>query len=120
MIVEKKTPGQFHDSLRGRASSDSGKAPSFFPPRWKKRAQGVSTNVIIDFTKIEYIDSTGIGELVGYRQVHEPEPTGWRWSSRPSEVLKLLKLASSTPCSRSTAPRKEAVAAESGATAKAT
>ena len=52
-----------------------------------------STNVIIDFTKIDYIDSTGIGELVGYLGKFTNQNRKLILVNPSERIQKLLKLA---------------------------
>ena len=65
MIVEKKHLDNF-TILYVEGLIKLGESAEFFSSALETVLKNESTNVIIDFTKIDYIDSTGIGELVGY------------------------------------------------------
>ena len=65
MIVEKKHLENF-TILYVEGLIKLGESAEFFSSALENVLKNESTNVIIDFTKIDYIDSTGIGELVGY------------------------------------------------------
>ena len=65
MIVEKKHLDNF-TILYVEGLIKLGESAEFFSSALENVLKNESTNVIIDFTKIDYIDSTGIGELVGY------------------------------------------------------
>ena len=65
MIVEKKHLDNF-TILYVEGLIKLGESAEFFSSALENVLKNDSTNVIIDFTKIDYIDSTGIGELVGY------------------------------------------------------
>jgi anti-anti-sigma factor len=72
-----------------------GESAEFFSQTLEKVLRNETTNVVIDFTRIHYIDSTGIGELIGYllkfagedRQVILVNP-----SERISRLLKVVRL----------------------------
>lgn len=69
-----------------------GQSAEFFSQTLDSVLRKEKTNVIIDFSDINYIDSTGMGELIGYlakfsgqnRQVVLVNPSG--------RILKLLKI----------------------------
>src|SRR5438046_8759964 len=65
MIVEKKHTENF-TILYVEGLIKLGESAEFFSSALENVLKHESTNVIVDFTKIDYIDSTGIGELVGY------------------------------------------------------
>ena len=65
MIVEKKHTENF-TILYVEGLIKLGESAEFFSAALENVLKNENTNVIIDFTKIDYIDSTGIGELVGY------------------------------------------------------
>src|SRR5437868_14864777 len=91
MIVEKKHSENF-TILYVEGLIKLGESAEFFSSALENVLKNESSNVIIDFTKIDYIDSTGIGELVGYlgkfttqnRKVIVVNPSEW--------IMKLLKL----------------------------
>ena len=72
-----------------------GESAEFFSQTLEKVLRNETTNVVIDFTRIHYIDSTGIGELIGCllkfagegRQVILVNP-----SERISRLLKVVRL----------------------------
>ena len=45
-----------------------GESAKFFSQTLERTLEDETGHVLIDFSKINYIDSTGIGELVGYLQ----------------------------------------------------
>src|SRR5204862_292880 len=65
LIVEKKHTDNF-TILYVEGLIKLGESAEFFSAALENVLKNESTNVIIDFTKIDYIDSTGIGEMVGY------------------------------------------------------
>src|SRR5260370_3062789 len=65
MIVEKKHTENF-TILYVEGLIKLGESAEFFSAALENVLRNASTNVIIDFTKIDYIDSTCIGELVSY------------------------------------------------------
>ena len=78
MIVEKKHHDNF-TILNVEGLIKLGESAEFFSSALENVLKNESSNVIIDFTKIDYIDSTGIGELVGF--LGRSRLKGWR--SRP-------------------------------------
>ena len=76
-----------------------------------------STNVIIDFTKIDYIDSTGIGELVGYLGKFTTQNRKLILVNPSERILKLLKLAKLDTVFKIYNTEEEAIAAENGSSA---
>ena len=73
-----------------------------------------SANVIIDFTKIDYIDSTGIGELVGYLGKFSGQNRKLILVNPSERILKLLKLAKLDTIFKIYNTEEEAIGAESG------
>jgi len=65
VIVEKKHVDNF-TILYVEGLIKLGESAEFFSSALENVLKNENTNVIIDFTKIDYIDSTGVGELVGY------------------------------------------------------
>lgn len=65
MIVEKKQMDGY-TLLKVEGVIRLGESAAFFAQSLEKVLDSVADHVIVDFTKINYIDSTGIGELVGY------------------------------------------------------
>src|ERR1044072_5116925 len=73
-----------------------------------------STNVIIDFTKIDYIDSTGIGEMVGYLGKFSNQNRKLILVNPSERIMKLLKLAKLDAVFKIYGSEEEAIGAESG------
>lgn len=65
MIVEKRHLEGF-TLLRVEGVIKLGESAEFFAQTLDRSLSNDSGHVVIDFSKINYIDSTGIGELVGY------------------------------------------------------
>jgi anti-sigma B factor antagonist len=79
----------------------------------------VSKNVFIDFTMIDYFDSTGIGELVGYLGKFSGQNRKLILVNPSERIQKLLKLAKLDAVFKIYGSEEEAVAAESGTPARA-
>lgn len=67
MIVE-KTLREGTTVLGLEGTIRLGESAKFFSQTLKRTLEDETGHVLIDFSKINYIDSTGIGELVGYLQ----------------------------------------------------
>lgn len=65
MIVEKRRHG-LHTILRVEGIVRMGESAQFLAQTLEKLLNEESGNVLVDLARINYIDSTGIGELVGY------------------------------------------------------
>ena len=65
MIVEKRRQGP-HTILRVEGIVRMGESAQFLAQTLEKLLTEESGNVLVDLARINYIDSTGIGELVGY------------------------------------------------------
>jgi anti-sigma B factor antagonist len=65
MIVEKRQVDGF-TLLLVEGVIKLGESAQFFAQTLERALADDSGHVVIDFSKINYIDSTGIGELVGY------------------------------------------------------
>jgi anti-sigma B factor antagonist len=65
MIVEKKSHGD-HTVLRVEGVVRMGESAQFLAQTLEKLLDEEKGNVLVDLARINYIDSTGIGELVGY------------------------------------------------------
>jgi anti-sigma B factor antagonist len=65
MIVEKRRQGE-HTILRVEGIVRMGESAQFLAQTLEKLLTEESGNVLVDLARINYIDSTGIGELVGY------------------------------------------------------
>src|SRR5436309_1526497 len=117
LIVEKKHTENF-TILYVEGLIKLGESAEFFSAALENVLKNDSTNVIVDFTKIDYIDSTGIGELVGYLGKFSGQNRK-RILVNPSErILKLLKLAKLDAVFKIYSTEEEAISAESGSAAK--
>lgn len=65
MIVEKKSHGN-HTVLRVEGVVKMGESAQFLAQTLEKLLAEAGGHVLVDLERINYIDSTGIGELVGY------------------------------------------------------
>ena len=92
MIVEKKHLDNF-TILYVEGLIKLGESAEFFSSALENVLKNESTNVIIDFTKIDYIDSTGIGELVGYLGKFSGQNRKLILVNPSERIQKLLKLA---------------------------
>jgi anti-sigma B factor antagonist len=118
VIVEKKHLENF-TILYVEGLIKLGESAEFFSSALENVLKNESTNVIIDFTKIDYIDSTGIGELVGYLGKFTSQNRKLILVNPSERIQKLLKLAKLDAVFKIYGTEDEAVAAESGATARA-
>jgi len=117
LIVEKKHTENF-TILYVEGLIKLGESAEFFSAALDNVLKNESTNVIIDFTKIDYIDSTGIGELVGYLGKFTGQNRKLILVNPSERILKLLKLAKLDAVFKIYSTEDEAVAAESGGSAK--
>jgi anti-sigma B factor antagonist len=113
VIVEKKHRENF-TILYVEGLIKLGESAEFFSSSLETVLKNESTNVIIDFTKIDYIDSTGIGELVGYLGKFTGQNRKMILVNPSDRIQKLLKLAKLDAVFRIYGTEEEAVAAESG------
>jgi anti-sigma B factor antagonist len=118
VIVEKKHLDNF-TILYVEGLIKLGESAEFFSSALENVLKNESTNVIIDFTKIDYIDSTGIGELVGYLGKFSNQNRKLILVNPSERIQKLLKLAKLDAVFKIYSTEEEAVAAESTAPAKA-
>jgi anti-sigma B factor antagonist len=118
VIVEKKHLDNF-TILYVEGLIKLGESAEFFSSALENVLKNESTNVIIDFTKIDYIDSTGIGELVGYLGKFSNQNRKLILVNPSERIQKLLKLAKLDAVFKIYSTEEEAVAAESSAPAKA-
>jgi len=119
MIVEKKHTENF-TILYVEGLIKLGESAEFFSSALENVLKNESSNVIIDFTKIDYIDSTGIGELVGYLGKFTTQNRKLILVNPSERIMKLLKLAKLDTVFKIYSTEEEAIAAESGsATASA-
>jgi len=99
MIVEKRQLDGY-TLLQIEGVIRLGESAAFFSQTLERVLAEEDDNVIIDFSKINYIDSTGIGELVGYlgrfrdqeRKLILVNP-----SERITKLLEVARLASLFP-----------------------
>ena len=118
MIVEKKHLDNF-TILYVEGLIKLGESAEFFSSALENVLKNESTNVIVDFTKIDYIDSTGIGELVGYLGKFTSQNRTLILVNPSERILKLLKLAKLDAVFKIYGSEEEAIGAESGASAAA-
>jgi len=119
VIVEKKHVDNF-TILYVEGLIKLGESAEFFSAALENVLKNESTNVIVDFTKIDYIDSTGIGELVGYLGKFTTQNRKLILVNPSERIMKLLKLAKLDAVFKIYGTEEEAVSAESGgATARA-
>src|SRR6059036_56506 len=117
LIVEKKHTDNF-TILYVEGLIKLGESAEFFSAALENVLKNESTNVIIDFTKIDYIDSTGIGELVGYLGKFSGQNRKLILVNPSERILKLLKLAKLDAVFKIYSTEEEAISAESGGAAK--
>ena len=118
MIVEKKHHDNF-TVLYVEGLIKLGESAEFFSSALENVLRNDSGNVIIDFTKIDYIDSTGIGELVGYLGKFTTQNRKLILVNPSERIQKLLKLAKLDSVFKIYSTEDEAVAAESTAPVQA-
>lgn len=92
LIVEKKQRNDF-TILYVEGLIKLGESAEFFSSALESVLKDDDTNVVVDFTKIDYIDSTGIGELVGYLGKFSNQNRKLILVNPSERILKLLKLA---------------------------
>lgn len=71
-----------------------GESARFFSEYFQELFQEETTSVLIDMTRIDYVDSTGLGELVGYLQRYENKGRRLGLLRPQSRILNLLKVTS--------------------------
>jgi anti-sigma B factor antagonist len=111
LIVEKKHLENF-TILYVEGLIKLGESAEFFSSALENVLKNESTNVIIDFTKIDYIDSTGIGELVGYLGKFTTQNRKLILVNPSERVQKLLRLAKLDAVFKIYGTEDEAVASE--------
>src|SRR5258706_10936010 len=114
VIVEKKHTDNF-TILYVEGLIKLGESAEFFSAALENVLKNESTNVIIDFTKIDYIDSTGIGEMVGYLGKFSNQNRKLILVNPSERIMKLLKLAKLDAVFKIYGSEEEAIGAESGA-----
>jgi len=118
VIVEKKHLDNF-TVLYVEGLIRLGESAEFFSSALENVLKNESTNVIIDFTKIDYIDSTGIGELVGYLNKFTSQSRKLILVNPSERIQKLLRLAKLDSVFKIYNTEDEAISAESGSPARA-
>ena len=118
MIVEKKHSDNF-TILYVEGLIKLGESAEFFSSALETVLKNESSNVIIDFTKIDYIDSTGIGELVGYLGKFTTQNRKLVLVNPSERIQRLLRLAKLDAVFKIYGSEDEAIAAENGTPAKA-
>jgi len=113
LIVEKKHTDNF-TILYVEGLIKLGESAEFFSAALENVLKNESTNVIIDFTKIDYIDSTGIGEMVGYLGKFSNQNRKLILVNPSERIMKLLKLAKLDAVFKIYGNEEEAIGAESG------
>ena len=113
LIVEKKHTDNF-TILYVEGLIKLGESAEFFSAALENVLKNESTNVIIDFTKIDYIDSTGIGEMVGYLGKFSNQNRKLILVNPSERIMKLLKLAKLDAVFKIYSTEEEAIGAESG------
>src|SRR5438045_8817258 len=113
LIVEKKHTDHF-TLLYLEGLIKLGESAEFFSSALENVLKNESTNVIIDFTKIDYIDSTGIGELVGFLGKFTTQNRKLILVNPSERIQKLLKLAKLDAVFKIYNSEEEAISAESG------
>jgi anti-anti-sigma factor len=94
LIIEKRTRGSI-TILDVEGAIKLGESAEFFSKALEELLRQERSHVVIDFSGINYIDSTGIGELIGYlskfsdehRQVALVKP-----SERIAKLLRVVRL----------------------------
>jgi len=117
LIVEKKHHDKF-TILNVEGLIKLGESAEFFSAALENVLKNETSNVIIDFTKIDYIDSTGIGELVGYLGKFSNQNRKLILVNPSERIQKLLRLAKLDSVFKIYTTEDEAIAAETDATAK--
>ena len=112
MIVEKKHVEHF-TILYVEGLIKLGESAEFFSSALENVLKNESSNVIIDFTKIDYIDSTGIGELVGYLGKFTTQNRKLILVNPSERIQKLLRLAKLDTVFKIYHTEEEAIGAES-------
>jgi anti-anti-sigma factor len=118
VIVEKNHVDNF-TILHVEGLIKLGESAEFFSSALETVLKNESTNVIVDFSKIDYIDSTGIGELVGYLGKFTTQNRKLILVNPSERIMKLLKLAKLDAVFKIYGTEEEAISAESGTAARA-
>ena len=117
MIVEKRHLDGF-TLLNVEGVIKLGESAQFFAQTLERTLSDDRGHVIVDFSKINYIDSTGIGELVGYLGRFRSSKRELILVNPSERIQKLLKLAKLDAVFKIYSSEEEAVTSESNAAAK--
>jgi anti-sigma B factor antagonist len=91
LIIEKRSLGKV-TILEIEGAIKQGQSAEFFSQALDNVLRKEKTNVIIDFSDINYIDSTGMGELIGYLSKFSGENRQVVLVKPSARILKLLKV----------------------------
>jgi len=92
-MIVKKTQSDGYTLLDIEGVIRLGESAAFFAQTLERVLEGEDGHVIIDFSKINYIDSTGIGELVGYLTRFGDESRKLILVNPSERIRKLLEVA---------------------------
>jgi anti-sigma B factor antagonist len=92
MIVEKRQANGF-TLLYIEGVIKLGESAAFFAQTLERALEEEASHVVIDFSKINYIDSTGIGELVGYLGRFQDKSRKLILVNPSERIRKLLEVA---------------------------
>lgn len=92
MIVEKRQTNGF-TLLYVEGVIKLGESAAFFAQTLERALEEQASHVVIDFSKINYIDSTGIGELVGYLSRFQDQHRKLILVNPSTRIKKLLEVA---------------------------
>ena len=118
MIVEKRRIGP-DTLLVVEGVIKLGESAVFFAKALERVLEEDGRHVLVDMAKINQMDSTGIGELVGYLGKFTTQNRKLILVNPSERIQKLLRLAKLDTVFKIYSTEEEAVAAESGSTAKA-
>lgn len=96
-----------------------GESAEFFSSALEKVLRDGSAHVIVDFSEVDYIDSTGVGELVGYLGKFTSQNRKLILVNPSDRIRKLLNLAKLNAVFNIYGNVEEAVAAETQERARA-
>ena len=90
MIIEKRSRGKV-TILDIEGAIKLGESAEFFSSALDNVLRKEQSNVVIDFTGINYIDSTGMGELIGYLSKFTGENRQILLVNPSERILRVLK-----------------------------
>ena len=91
MIIEKRSRGNT-TILDIEGAIKLGESAEFFSETLDHVLRNEKANVVIDFSRINYIDSTGVGELIGYLSKFSDERRQVLLVNPSQRILKLLRV----------------------------